>query len=71
MKVWRSGTVVYMSAQPREMSVTDSRREYAEVLNAAARGEITYIMSRGRRVAAVVPVPVAEASERSAPDLHQ
>ncbi|GAA0922618.1 type II toxin-antitoxin system prevent-host-death family antitoxin [Streptomyces thermoalcalitolerans] len=55
-----------MSEEPIDLSVADARRRFADVLNAAsARGRITYITSRGRRVAAVVPLPVAEAAERS------
>lgn len=60
------GTVEYMTDEPVELSVADTRRLLADVLNAAsARGRITYITSRGRRVAAVVPLPVAEEAERS------
>ncbi|MFF4791890.1 type II toxin-antitoxin system prevent-host-death family antitoxin [Streptomyces sp. NPDC001276] len=48
------------------MSVADARRQFADVLNAAsARGQITYITSRGRRVAAVVPLPIAEAADQT------
>lgn len=50
---------------PEERSVRALRAELADVLNSAAvHGTITYITSRGRRIAAVVPVPVAEAAER-------
>ncbi|WP_255218867.1 type II toxin-antitoxin system prevent-host-death family antitoxin, partial [Actinomadura formosensis] len=43
------------------MSVADARRQFADVLNdAAVRGRITYITNRGRRIAAIVPVPIAE-----------
>jgi prevent-host-death family protein len=50
---------------PAERSVRELRRDLADVLNeTAVRGQITYITSRGRRVAAIVPVPVAEAAER-------
>lgn len=46
------------------MSVAEARSKFADVLNdAAVRGHITYITNRGRRIAAVVPVPVAEAAE--------
>lgn len=48
-----------------ERSVRQLRAELADVLNAAAvHGTITYVTSRGRRIAAVVPVPLAEAAER-------
>ncbi|MFB7738259.1 type II toxin-antitoxin system prevent-host-death family antitoxin [Streptomyces sp. NPDC056112] len=53
-----------MTEQPNELSVAEARRSLADVLNdASVRGRITYITSRGRRVAAVVPLPVAEAAE--------
>lgn len=48
-----------------DRSVRELREGLADVLNAAAvHGRITYVTSRGRRIAAVVPVPVAEAAER-------
>lgn len=48
-----------------EYSVRDLRSGLADVLNdAAVHGTITYVTSRGRRIAAVVPVPVAEEAER-------
>jgi len=48
-----------------EKSVRELRAGLADVLNdAAVHGQITYVTSRGRRLAAVVPVPVAEAEER-------
>lgn len=47
-----------------EKSAAEVRRELAAILNTTAvRGEITYITNRGRRVAAIVPVTVAEAAE--------
>ncbi len=47
-----------------ERSVRDLRADLAGVLNAAGvRDQITYVTSRGRRIAAVVPVPVAEDAE--------
>lgn len=47
-----------------ERSVRELRTSLADVLNGAAvRGEITYVTSRGRRIAAVVPVAAAEAEE--------
>ena len=49
----------------REMSVAQARKDFAGVLNEAAiRGRITYITNRGRRIAAVVAVPVAESAEQ-------
>ncbi|WP_113700055.1 type II toxin-antitoxin system prevent-host-death family antitoxin [Nonomuraea lactucae] len=50
--------------ETEEMSVADARKQFADILNhAAVRGRITYITNRGRRIAAVVPVPIAEAAE--------
>lgn len=47
------------------MSVRDIRKYFADVVNAAAvRGAVTYVTNRGRRLAAIVPVSVAEATER-------
>jgi prevent-host-death family protein len=46
-----------------ERSVRELRAALADVLNAATvRDQITYVTSRGRRIAAVVPVGIAEAS---------
>ena len=48
------------------MSVREIRDNFADVVNAAAvRGKTTYITNRGRRVAAIVPVAVAEAAEEA------
>jgi prevent-host-death family protein len=55
--------------ESKEMSVAEARKQFADVINEAAiRGEITYITNRGRRVAAVVAVPIAEAAERAQGD---
>lgn len=44
-----------------DRSVADARQNFADVLNdASARGLITYVTSRGRRVAAVVPAWIAD-----------
>ena len=52
-----------------EMGVKELRANLADVLNdAAVRGRITYITSRGRRVAAVVPVTIAEAADARSTD---
>ena len=60
----QGSTLEYMTEQSNELSVAEARRTLADVLNdASVRGRITYITSRGRRVAAVVPLPVAEAAE--------
>ncbi len=54
-----------MEQEPaEERSVRELRGALADVLNAATvRNQITYVTSRSRRVAAVVPVTVAEAAE--------
>lgn len=47
----------------RELSVRDARQEFAATINeASARGAITYLTSRGRRIAAIVPLAVADAA---------
>jgi prevent-host-death family protein len=49
-----------------ELSIADLRKHIADVLNdVSARGRIVYITSRGRRVAAIVPLTVAEDADRS------
>jgi len=52
-----------MSEEPEELSTSEVRENLADVINAAVRGRVTYITSRGRRVAAVVPVTVADQAE--------
>jgi prevent-host-death family protein len=47
-----------------EVGIRELRATLSEVVNeTAVRGRITYVTSRGRRVAAIVPVPDAEAIE--------
>lgn len=43
-----------------DKSVREARQHLADVLYDAAGGKVTYITSRGRRIAAVVPVAVAD-----------
>jgi prevent-host-death family protein len=51
---------------PADRSVREVRAELADILNSAAvHGAITYVTSRGRRIAAIVPVMVAEAAEQA------
>lgn len=53
-----------MTDPSAELSVAETRKNLADVLNeASVRGRITYITSRGRRVAAVVPLAIAEAAD--------
>ena len=50
-----------MSEAENEVSVRELRANLAEVLHAATvYGRVTYITSHGRRVAAIVPIAVAE-----------
>jgi prevent-host-death family protein len=54
-----------MAEQSDELSIADFRKRIADVLNdVSARGRIVYITSRGRRIAAIVPLAVAEDADR-------
>ncbi|MEV5007268.1 type II toxin-antitoxin system prevent-host-death family antitoxin [Streptomyces sp. NPDC055692] len=47
-----------------EIGVRQLRAGLSDVLNqAGVYGQITYVTSRGRRIAAIVPVPLAEEAE--------
>ncbi|WNI31466.1 type II toxin-antitoxin system prevent-host-death family antitoxin [Streptomyces sp. ITFR-6] len=49
-----------------EIGVRDLRTQLSDVLHeSTVRGRITYVTSRGRRVAAIVPVDIAEAAEEA------
>lgn len=51
-----------------EIGIRELRASLSDVVNeTAVRGRITYVTSRGRRVAAIVPVPDAEAIEETRP----
>jgi prevent-host-death family protein len=53
-----------MSEPAAELPVTSARDRLAEVVNQAAYGgEITYLTRHGKRLAAVVPLDVAESAE--------
>ncbi|MFG3051854.1 type II toxin-antitoxin system prevent-host-death family antitoxin [Kitasatospora sp. NPDC048239] len=53
-----------MNNEAVEMSTADVRANLADVINAAAaHGRITYLTSRGRRIAAMVPLAIAEQAE--------
>lgn len=54
------GDVARKRARPVEMSVRDARTHFADVLYRAAAGRITFVTSRGRPIAAVVPLSIAE-----------
>jgi prevent-host-death family protein len=50
-----------MSSQTAELSVRELRAELADVINSAGiRDQVTFVTSRGRRVAAVVSVAAGE-----------
>lgn len=59
---------MYTRSMAEEKSVREARDGFADVLNAAVAGEITYITSRGRRIAAVVPLAVADQAEKQRPE---
>jgi prevent-host-death family protein len=51
-------------ARTTEITTTDLRARVAGTINdVSVRGQIVYITSHGRRVAAIVPVPMAEQIE--------
>lgn len=43
-----------------EKSVREARQHLADVLYDAAAGKVTYITNHGRRIAAVVPIVIAD-----------
>ncbi|PWK30841.1 prevent-host-death family protein, partial [Actinoplanes xinjiangensis] len=52
--------------ETNEISVVDLRKNLADVLNdTAVQGKTFYVTRNGRRIAAIVPVPVAEHSEQA------
>jgi prevent-host-death family protein len=56
-----------MKTEPAEMSVRELRANLADAINAAStRGQVTFVTSRGRRVAGVVSV--ADAKQAAGPD---
>ena len=50
-----------MDYESSDRSTREAREHFADVINDAIRGRVTYITSNGRRVAAIVPLAVAEA----------
>ena len=57
-----------MDTEPAEMSVRELRADLADVINAAStRGQVTFVTSRGRRVAGVVSVAAAEQAAGAGP----
>lgn len=57
-----------MTNESTESSTAEVRAHLADVVNAAIGGRITYITQRGRRVAAIVPLSVAEKAEQTERD---
>lgn len=56
----------YVTDMPNEISARKLRENLAATLNdVAVRGQIIYVTNHGRRIAAIVPVPVAEQSEQA------
>ncbi|WP_245714509.1 type II toxin-antitoxin system prevent-host-death family antitoxin [Micromonospora inyonensis] len=56
----------YVTEPARDLSISDARDHLADVVSRAAyAGRITYVTRRGQRMAAIVPVEVAEAIERA------
>lgn len=43
-----------------EKSVREARQHFADLLYDAAAGKVTYITNKGRRIAAVVPISIAD-----------
>lgn len=57
-----------MQNNMNEVSLAAARAQLADVVHAAStRGRITYLTNRGRRVAAIVPLSIAEAAEQDHP----
>lgn len=55
------------TSDENEKGIRELRAALSDVVNdAAIRGKITYVTSHGRRMAAIVPVPVAEDIEAGA-----
>ncbi|GIF45193.1 hypothetical protein [Actinoplanes xinjiangensis] len=52
--------------ETNEISVVDLRKNLADVLNdTAVQSKTFYVTRNGRRIAAIVPVPVAQHSEQA------
>jgi len=57
-----------MENNTNEMKLADVRIRLADVVHAATvRGQITYLTNRGRRVAAIVPLAIAEQHDDAQP----
>lgn len=54
-----------MEPEPIERSAREVRAHLADVIGDAIAGKVTYITSNGRKVAAVVPLAVAETIGRT------
>ncbi|WP_067670234.1 type II toxin-antitoxin system Phd/YefM family antitoxin [Nocardia miyunensis] len=49
--------------EPWELPVSDARERLSEVVAAAEAGTVVHLTRHGRRVAAVVPEPMAETAD--------
>ena len=57
-----------MEQEPIEKPAREVRARLADVIGDAIAGKVTYITSNGRRVAAVVPLAVADRIQKEAGD---
>ena len=60
-----------MENEPVERTTREVREHFADVINDAIRGRITYVTSRGRRVAIVGPLVLAEDDDTYPPSPGQ
>lgn len=60
-----------MEHEPIERSAREIRAHLADVIGDAIAGKVTYITSNGRRVAAVVPLALAETIVRTEKEAGQ
>ncbi len=56
-----------MENEPRERTAREAREHFADMINDAIRGRVTYITGHGRRVAAVVPLAVVDKAAAAVP----
>jgi prevent-host-death family protein len=56
-----------MSDESADLTTREARQHFSDVVADAIDGKTTYVTQRGRRRAAVVPVPVADARRHAEP----
>lgn len=49
-----------MENEPADRTVREIRQHFADVVNDAIQGRVTYVTSRGRRVAVIGPLALAD-----------